>query len=211
MRLLPLITLLTLMTWGQAHAGVLPQRNLTVEWRVSGHRVSTAVGPRSVGTLDTLGTLDTDEQRDTVQQVQVLNGGRAKLFVGHTQSYTVWQWAWTGGAASAAQAVPQTTTVELGQGLTIRPRWAGGHAPVVVELEAQSRQPQITQSTEPDGQSRRMEVGSTLSVPIGQWAVVARTGVRVQRQQGGGPGPGLSTRDLDDNQQEQLEIRISAP
>lgn len=201
MRLLPLITLLTLMTWGQAHAGVLPQRNLTVEWRVSGHRVSTAVGPRSVGTLDT------DEQRDTVQQVQVLNGGRAKLFVGHTQSYTVWQWAWTGGAAGAAQAVPQTTTVELGQGLTIRPRWAGGHAPVVVELEAQSRQPQITQSTEPDGQSRRMEVGSTLSVPIGQWAVVARSGVRVQRQQ----RAGLSTRDLDDNQQEQLEIRISAP
>ncbi|MDO9235460.1 MAG: hypothetical protein Q7U28_05415 [Aquabacterium sp.] len=204
MRLLPLITLLTLltlMTWGQAHAGVLPQRNLTVEWRVSGHRVSTAVGPRSVGTLDT------DEQRDTVQQVQVLNGGRAKLFVGHTQSYTVWQWAWTGGAAGAAQAVPQTTTVELGQGLTIRPRWAGGHAPVVVELEAQSRQPQITQSTEPDGQTRRMEVGSTLSVPIGQWAVVARSGVRVQRQQ----GAGLSTRDLDDNQQEQLEIRISAP
>jgi hypothetical protein len=60
---------------------------------------------------------------------------------------------------------------------------------------------------EPDGQSRRVEVGSTLSVPLGQWAVVARSGSRVQRQQAGT----LSTRDLDDDQQAQLEIRVTAP
>ena len=61
--------------------------------------------------------------------------------------------------------------------------------------------------TEPDGQSRRFEVGSTLAVPMGQWTVVARSGSQVQRQ----PSGTLSTRDLDSNQSDQLEIRITAP
>jgi len=259
--------LASLPAWAEGQGG-LPQRNLLVEWRMGGQGQAQqrnqgirtgqiivdsrggVVGRTSIG----METIQTESQTDTVQQVQVLNGGKARLFVGKSQPYTVWQWAWTGqgggglggigpqtspsggatggvtgGAAGNAtggnpgqpggypvNVVPQTVWIDLGQGLNVRPRWAGGHAPVIVELEAQARQPAQLGSqmggvyggqVDPDGQTRRIEVASTLSVPLGQWAVVARSGARVQRQQSGS----LSTRDLDDNQSEQLEIRITAP
>jgi hypothetical protein len=237
----------------------LPQRNLLVEWRMSGQGQTQrgnvgvrtgqiivdsrggVVGRTSIGTE----VVQTENQADAVQQVSVLNGGRARLYVGKSQPYTVWQWAWTGAATAGGSlgsigprtaqqagspgdstgqagqggypvnAVPQTVWLDIGQGLDVRPRWPGGQAPVTVELEAQARQPnQVGQyggafsgQVDPDGQTRRIEVASTLSVPLGQWAVVARSGARVQRQQSGT----LSTRELDDNQSEQLEIRVTAP
>lgn len=248
--------------WAADHG--LPQRNLLIEWRMSGQGQSQmrnqgvrtgqiivdsrggVIGRTSIGTE----TVQTENQTDTVQQVQVLNGGRAHLYVGRSQPYTVWQWAWTGQAGSSGtlgaigpqtggagnstnssgagspgsgvqpnatgnsypgSVVPQTVWIDIGQGLSVRPRWAGGQS-VVVELEAQARQPAqlggaYSGQIEPDGQTRHIEVGSTLSVPLGQWAVVARSGGLVRKQQSGS----LSTRDLDDNQSEQLEIRISVP
>lgn len=235
------------MAWAADHG--LPQRNLLIEWRMSGQGQSQmrnqgvrtgqiivdsrggVIGRTSIGTE----TVQTESQTDTVQQVQVLNGGRAHLYVGRSQPYTVWQWAWTGQASgsgtlgaigaqtggaggSSASAnsypgsvVPQTVWIDIGQGLSVRPHWAGGQS-VIVELEAQARQPAqlggaYSGQIEPDGQTRHIEVGSTLSVPLGQWAVVARSGGQVRKQQSGS----LSTRDLDDNQSEQLEIRISVP
>lgn len=250
------------LAWATDHG--LPQRNLLIEWRMSGQGQSQmrnqgvrtgqiivdsrggVIGRTSIGTE----TVQTENQTDTVQQVQVLNGGRAHLYVGRSQPYTVWQWAWTGQASSSGtlgaigpqtggagnstnssgagssgsgvqpnatgnsypgSVVPQTVWIDIGQGLSVRPRWAGGQS-VVVELEAQARQPAqlggaYSGQIEPDGQTRHIEVGSTLSVPLGQWAVVARSGGQVRKQQSGS----LSTRDLDDNQSEQLEIRISVP
>jgi hypothetical protein len=229
----------------------LPRRNLLIEWRISGQTqgqqrnlgVQTGqvildsngrvIGRSSIG----MGTIQTDDQSDDVQEVQVLNGGKARLYIGHTQPYSVWQWAWTGanaapnngglgaigpqaGASSGGQqlnvpvpqVIQQTVLIDIGQGLNVRPRWPGGRAPVIVELEAQSRQPMqagstYSSQTDPDGQSRRFEVGSSLSVPMGQWTVVARSGNQVKRQQSGT----LSTRELDVNRSEQLEIRITAP
>jgi len=238
---------------GGREAG-LPQRNLLVEWRLTGQGQTQhsrqgvrtgqvivdsrggVLGRTSIG----METVQTESQSDTVQQVQVLNGGKARLFVGKSQPYTVWQWAWTGPAGSGGlggigpqqgqpaqppgaaggtapgyppvNVLPQTVWIDLGQGLNVRPRWPGGRAPVIVELEAQARQPAMSGSAytgqlDPDGQTRRIEVASTLSVTLGEWAVVARSGARVQRQQAGS----LSTRDLDDSQSEQLEIRVTAP
>jgi len=238
-----IVGLVAMMGPGLAQAeDKLPQRNLLIEWRMNGQTqgqqrnqgIQTGqiildsngrvIGRTSIG----LGAIQTESQSDAVQEVQVLNGGRARLYVGHTQPYTVWQWAMTApnatpggqqgqqGALSsnypAPQAIAQTVWIDIGQGLNVRPRWPGGKAPVIVEFEAQARQPMQAGSgysgqVEPDGQSRRFEVGSTLSVPMGQWAVVARSGSQVQRQQSGT----LSTRDLDSNQSDQLEIRITAP
>ena len=245
--------LMAAMGAGLAHAeDKLPQRNLVIEWRMNGQTqgqqrnqdIQTgqvildsngkAIGRTSIG----LGVIQTENQsEDDVQEVRVLNGARAKLYVGHTQPYTVWQWAMTAANATpngqatqqatqatqaqksasspnypAAQAVAQTVWIDIGKGLNVRPRWPGGKAPVIVEFEAQSRQPMQAGSaysgqTDPDGQSRRFEVGSTLAVPMGQWTVVARSGSQVQRQ----PSGTLSTRDLDSNQSDQLEIRITAP
>ncbi len=50
-------------------------------------------------------------------------------------------------------------------------------------------------------------MGSTLSVPLGEWTVVARGGTHTQKSRAGT----LSTSELDQTEQQLLEIRISAP
>ena len=226
------ISLLSLCLPGQAQ-GIdpsLPLRNLVVEWRIEGQgqiRDSGAGVRQGRVIIDSqrgvvaqgdvrLGTWQTESQTQSVQQVQVLNGGRARLFVGRSQPYTVWQWAYApaqaprhrphhpGDRLPPVQVWGQTEWLDLGQGLNVRPRWPGGQAPVTVELEASASQ---QSAYEPDGQIRHSEVASTVSVPLGEWTVVARSGRRSQATRSGT----LSTDTVDDSQSEQLEIRISAP
>lgn len=237
---------------GAAAEASLPARNLLIEWRVTGMTQSqkTQQGIRSGQLIiDSRGQIigrtgigasrtETESRAQATQQVQVINGGRARLFVGQTQPHLVWQWAWVDGgrgglvggggsgsgtlgvigpAASVETAAQprlaaQTVWLDIGQGLHVRPRWPGGHAPVLLELEAQSRTPVraggvAADRIEPDGQTRRVEVGSTLSVPLGEWSVVARSGSQATRQQSGT----LSTRELDSLESEQLEVRVTAP
>lgn len=239
----------------------LPARNLLVEWRVGGQGSSQAsqgsiqtgrviidsrrgvVGQAGV----TYGTTQIESSGNSVQQVTVLNGGRARLFFGSTQPVTTWQWAWAPGQAGGGgwtsygplkgqagqpgqpdsdmaerhggqgpgnpiNIVPQTVWIDLGQGLVVTPRWPGGRAPVTVELEARSGEPAqgggvYSGRLDPDGQVRRSEVSSTISVPLGEWTVVARNGGQSSRAQSGT----LSTRSLDESRSELLEIRVTAP
>lgn len=127
----------------------LPLRNLVVEWRIEGQgqtRDSGAGVRQGRVIIDSqrgvvaqgdvrLGTWQTESQTRSVQQVQVLNGGRARLFVGRSQPYTVWQWAYApaqaprhrphhpGGHMPPVQVWGQTEWLDLGQGLNVRPRW----------------------------------------------------------------------------------------
>ena len=236
----------------------LPARNLLVEWRIGGQGSSQlrqggiqtgrviidsrrgVIGQAGV----TYGTTQTESSGNAVQQVMVLNGGRARLFFGSSQPVTTWQWAWAPGQAGGGSGwtsygpedaqggqsgqgsesadrrggrnapihiVPQTTWIDLGQGLVVTPRWPGGRAPVTVELEARSSEPAqggaYAARVEPDGQVRRSEVASTVSVPLGEWTVVARNGGQSSHSQSGT----LSTRSLDESRSEQLEIRVTAP
>lgn len=222
------VSLLGLCLPGQAQgiAPSLPLRNLIVEWRIEGQgqiRDSGAGVRQGRVIIDSqrgvvaqgdvrLGTWQTESQTRSVQQVQVINGGRARLFIGRSQPYTVWQWAYAPAQAPRHRSPPpapvqvwgQTEWLDLGQGLNVRPRWPGGQAPVTVELEASASQPS---AYEPDGQIRRSEVVSTVAVPLGEWTVVARSGRRAQETRSGT----LSTDTIDDTQSEQLAIRISAP
>jgi len=246
-----------LMAAAPAQAGPrdLPARNLLVEWRIGGQGSSQlrqggiqtgrviidsrrgVIGQAGV----TYGTTQTESSGNSVQQVTVLNGGRARLFFGSSQPVTTWQWAWAGGQGggggwtsygplegsgqgdddmaerhgrgrSPINIVPQTTWIDLGQGLIVTPRWPGGRAPVTVELEARSSEPAQPGGAhggqlDPDGQVRRTEVSSTVSVPLGEWTVVARNGGQSSNTQSGT----LSTRSLDESRSEQLEIRVTAP
>lgn len=205
--------------WTQAQ-GIdpsLPLRNLVVEWRIAGQGQvrDSGVGVRQGRVIiDSqrgvvvqgdvrAGRWQTESQTHSVQQLQVLNGGHARLFVGRSQPYTVWQWA-AAPRGRGVQVWGETAWLDLGQGLSVRPRWPGGLAPVTVELEASaSSQP----AYEPDGQVRRTEVSSTVAVPLGEWTVVARSGSRAQHTRSGT----LSTDAADETRSEQLEIRITAP
>lgn len=238
----------------------LPARNLLVEWRIGGQGSSQlrqggiqtgrviidsrrgVIGQAGV----TYGTTQIESSGNSVQQVTVLNGGRARLFFGSSQPVTTWQWAWGAGQGgggwtsygplegqgqgndemaerhsgrdrgrqgnSPINIVPQTVWIDLGQGMVVTPRWPGGRAPVTVELEARSSEPAQAGSAysgqlDPDGQVRRSEVSSTVSVPLGEWTVVARNGGQSSNTQSGT----LSTRSLDESRSEQLETRVTAP
>lgn len=214
-----------------AHAGgASAASNLRVEWRV----VSSAQARERQASLEAggvrLSTLDAREQQNTVHSLLVLNGGKARLYAGRTVQQTSWQFLFsapgvspsgtsaTAGAASGANAasggaqlLSQTVWIDLGQGLNVRPRWRGGNAPVELELEAQSRQavggPLGQSGFAPDGQIQRQEVSTTLAVPLGQWVVVAQSGRNQTRSARGT----VSTADLHDQGDEQLEVRVTQP
>lgn len=229
---------------GPAHAGKAPG-NLQVEWRVvsSAQARERTLGVQSGGIH--LSTRDAREQDETVHSLLVMNGGRAHLYVGRSVPVTTWQMllGTSVGAPSApspsspqgypgtsAQLLSQTQWVDLGQGLTVKPRWSGGGAPVQIEIEAQSRVPVDQAGTlgayqqgayAPDGQIQRQDVSSTLAVPLGQWVVVAQSRANQSGQQTQArmrtPTPARnaqgtwSTSDLDDQGDQQLEIRVTVP
>lgn len=210
-----------------AWAGGAPG-NLLVEWRVvSSARAQERQAGVEPGGIR-LSTTDTQQGQEAVHSLLVLNGGRARLYVGRTVPQTNWQFLFSAPGASAhagaasgaqsgqssqagAQLLSQTAWVDLGQGLTVHPRWAGGKAPVQVELEAQSRSAVGPMGGSigiaPDGQTQRLDAASTLAIPLGQWVVVAQT----RSQQTQSVRGTWSTTELDDQGGEQLEIRVRVP
>lgn len=211
---------LALGLWG-GHPGVATAgaANLLIQWRISDSAHSQGTEARVGGGGWTLSTRQTQSQQGRTQSVMVLNGGQARLYFGQTVSYTSWQVllsAKPGQGDAQAQLIPQTQWVDLGQGLTVRPRWKGGAAPVALEIEAQSRTPVgavgLNQAMAPDGQTQRQELSTTVSVPMGQWVVVARSqGQANQTQQGMGRRHTWSTSELDQQQGDQIEVRVSLP
>jgi hypothetical protein len=180
---------------------------------------------------------ETDARSAQMEQVlQVLNGQQARLFVGQQVGRQSWQLLWSpqggggtgngagaGGTVSgpAAAGAPagtnmgsyglqsQTTWVDLGDGLAVRPRWAGGRQPVLLDVEARSSRAlngaQAGGGFEADGQVGRTEVASTLALPLNQWTVLARSGGSIQREGNGT----LSTRSLDEQGSQTLWVRVT--
>lgn len=215
-----------------ARRGGMPETRRLPAPVPGGYVVSTHSGHSQTTVIGVGGSVaQTEGESLSVQQILVLNGGQARLFLGRSEPYTVWQWAWGAGQSSSqttagqsttgnsqttgsqqgVQAWAQTAWLDLGQGLSVTPRWPGGQAPVRVALEARSRQagnaPGRYGAMAPDGQVVQSEVATTLSVPLGQWVVVARSGGQGQRSEAGT----LSTRSLDEADSRLLEIRVSLP
>jgi hypothetical protein len=202
---------------GQQGSGGLRQGSVVVDSR---RGVS---GSASVGwsTLRSQGTQDADGH------LLVLNGARASLNLSQAQPLTVWQWAVhvepspqgsgasrptsrphhpsyrhdTGtGPAPAMSLWSDTVWVERGQGVRVRPRWSGGRALVELELEADM-------ASSPADASERTAVSTTLGLPLGEWATVARTGAQQQGQRAGA----WSSSTEHSEAQSELQIRISLP
>jgi hypothetical protein len=207
-----------------------PRRNLWVEVRwvdsaVSGAALA-AVREGSVvvgtaGSVSTRGSVGLSTQRRDEQQVQrllVLNGQQASV---HLTEVTPVQWldfgvqfdAGAGGAvplpaAGAASnsnrgwAVPRNGVTEQTQGFTVTPHWPGGQQPVRVELRAQgsSGSGNLLQ-----GQAQtQTQVLSTVSVSLGQWLTVARSGAAIQRQERGV----ISSRSAETQNSRELQLRV---
>jgi hypothetical protein len=208
-----------------------PQVNLTVSWRLddAGRGSSTRQVVQGQVIIDSRGnvvgrtglgatTVDTERSQQTEQMLQVLNGQQARLFVGKQVGRQSWQIVWSppsgGGSVGGSYGVQsQTSHVDLGDGLVVRPRWAGGRQPVLLDIEARSSRAlhpgsNVGSGFEPDGQVGRTEVSTTLALPLGQWTVIARSG-DARTSEGSGGGSSLSTRSLDEQGGMSLSVRVS--
>jgi len=196
-----------------------PQRNLSVEMRVSEDQFDTqreargavTIGSRG-GRVDAGGSVvvqagSSRQGLDATQRVLVLNGGRATLRVAQgmlVEDAEIWWTPWGPGAALRSQ------WVELVNGLEVRPLWPGGDAPVTLEVAAQRSAPGApapggmppTRGTLP----AQWTVMTTVQAPLGEWVTVAQVGGRQSaRVSGGGFGAATSTR------QRELQLRVSLP
>ncbi|MBT9494104.1 MAG: hypothetical protein IV107_17560 [Paucibacter sp.] len=201
-----------------------PRQNLWVELRwvdsaVSGAALaairdgSVVVG--TAGSVSARGSVGFSTQRRDEQQVQrllVLNGHQASV---QLTEVTPVQWldlgvqfdAAAGAAAGAANmnkgwAVPRQGVAEQTQGFTVTPHWPGGQQPVRVELRAQgsSGSGNLLQAQA----QTQAQVLSTVSVGLGQWLTVARSGAATQRQQRGV----ISSRSAETQNSRELQLRV---
>jgi len=191
----------------------LPQRNLSVEMRISddssdARRDATAgatVTIGSTGRVDAAGaaTVRSSSQQQglgTVQRVLVLNGGRASLRLaqGLTVDDTEVFWTpWGPGAAVRSQ------WIELVNGMEVAPRWPGGDAPVTLEIAAQS----AGRATQNSGQALppQLSTFTTVQVPLGEWVEVAQLQGRQSSVSRSGFSAATSSR------QRSLQVRVSLP
>lgn len=209
----------------------LPQRNLLVEWRMTsstdqqrqgaGLRTGEIIVDSRGGVQGRSGAVITSTTRSRsetgLQQLQVLNGGKARIYLGTSRPVTQWQIGVGGpggthlvnpearnnNSGGGWQAWSSTTLVDTGRGINVRPRWTGGQL-VTVELEARVAQ---QAAYGPDGQTESTEVMTTVQLPLGAWTAVAQRGGQVQQSRRGV----LSTEDTSRDEQEVLEMRVSAP
>jgi hypothetical protein len=148
-------------------AAAPPARNLCVELRETG--ASAASSGWQVSSADARAGRERAPQR-----VCVRNGERASLAIDITRPVQVWQAA----GVVLPVPVPATQWLHAGQRLDVRPRWAGGKAPVAVEIaaDASSFDPSVAEGSSQPPARAGSEVRTTLDVPLGTWVTIASSG-----------------------------------
>jgi len=183
-----------------------PQRNLLVELRwaelqeASG-RSAAAGGGVVVGTggaVDAHGSAVVrsgrrDEQTRALQRLTVLNGASAGVRLGEAVPL---QWLDVALTPAGPVGVLRQGWVETGSSFQVRPQWAGGSAPVQVDIAHQA-----------GGMPQREGVFTTLQLPLGEWVTVAQSGESRQHEARGT----LSSRDAERRTRRLLQMRVSAP
>lgn len=170
-----------------------PAVNLQVELRFvadGGELPRSGRGSVTVGTQGstplsgsvTVTTATSSVQRDdSLLQLRVLNGARAQLRLSQLVPVSRVQWRWRGqpgpgGAASGASLAESTQWIDTARGMTLRPSWPGGAAPVrlevAVELPGDAPRDPAGHSAGP----RQLQLETTVELPLGEWFVLGRTG-----------------------------------
>jgi hypothetical protein len=146
------------------------------------------------------------------QQVRVRNGAKARLRL--SQSLPI-QWVASVSAQSSAfsgsgvkanssggSVENAVTWMDAGQSLTVQPRWPGGQKPVELDIELQSAAVGNRVGSELPTQSRS-QLSTTVSAPLGEWVMLARTGSSSQ--------PGVYGTESMQTSPRMLQIRVLAP
>lgn len=194
----------------------LPQRVLQIEWRVVERSAPPAVAdsgdPRTVvigttGQFDarpsvTVRTAPRPDDAATPKRLRVLNGHAARLALSQPEQLQSVQ-LFRGPKGDGG--VVQPVWVERVDALSVRPRWAGGKAPVIVEVAAEM--PAASDAAASQAGAARWQASTTLPFALGDWVPVARTG-----SPGTLASPGvLSSQDVQRSVSRELQLRVTAP
>lgn len=192
----------------QAQAA-LPLRNLLVELRqgddasLRRERAGGAGGAVVIGSDGHVGggiaigaqSRSRDAAADGVQQVRVLNGGRASMRLARAEPLEFVQVLWT---PQGVQAMPSTVWTETGRGFVVHPRWPGGAAPVTVEVSAEGGDAAA---------GERSQLLTTLQLPLGEWVTIASSAEARTTQRGS-----FATRDVETRRSGHVvQMRVTAP
>lgn len=185
----------------------LPPRDLLVELRRTVDRPSTTYGS---GASDA-------EAGFKPQTLMVRNGEKATTrlnlatpmeWTQRVESTTSMPGTATGtalpnGAQGSGAAVTKALQwMDAGQSVSITPRWPGGKRPVVIELDMRSASTLQGPGDTLPGQARS-ELSTTVTVPLGEWVTVARTGDAPPSGSYRSSGPGEASH--------WVQLRVSIP
>ncbi|WP_296509068.1 hypothetical protein [Rhodoferax sp.] len=182
----------------------LPQRDLTVELRqVEEGREDGAV---RIGTQP-------DAPLMTPQKIQVRNGEKGSLRM--SQAVPL-QWVQSansqsnsissGGTSvsSSGGGVSQSVQwFEVGQSMSVTPRWAGGQRDATVDIELQQADMAVRHNADMPTQTRQ-QLSTTVTAPLGQWVTIAASGAAPARQGSYSSKGSTEARRL-------LQVRVLAP
>lgn len=159
-----------LVSWAEAQ---LPKRDLTVEVRQieEGREEGSSyrAGPSEAAPLL------------APQKIQVRNGEKGMLRMNLSVPI---QWVEAAQAASANSGAGVKQALQwfdVGQTLSVTPRWPGGNRDAAVEVEVQQSDMSTRSNADMPSQSRS-QFSSTVTAPLGQWVTMAATGLGPARQ-----------------------------
>ena len=174
---LPLRNLLVEVRQGEEEEGSQRRQGASGAVVISGGPSSSNV---SGGVSVHNGQVHSTRRGDGVQQVLVLNGGRAAVRLGHTQALQWYQVAWN--ERDGATLLPSTLWLEAGRGIVVQPRWTAGSSTVTVEISAESSRLH-PQGSPAEGMLREgASASTTLQVPLGEWVTMASTAEHSQQR-----------------------------
>ena len=168
---------------GGARAADLPKRDLTVELRqVEEGRED---GAARFGTRP-------DAPLMTPQKLQVRNGEKGSLrmsqavpmqWVQSANSQSSSMQAGGGGTVAGGSSINSSgggvtqglQWFEVGQSLTVTPRWPGGNKDATLELELQQSDMAVRNNADMPRQTRN-QFSTTITAPLGQWVTIAASG-----------------------------------
>jgi len=181
----------------------LPARNLSVEMRLvalnqRADTVVSAQGSMAVGTRGSTASsgsftarTSTDQNAaEAVHRVLVLNGASALIRVSELAPLTALDWVFTAQGAGLAS---HTRWVDSGRGFQVLPRWPGGDALAVLEVQAEAG------TAAGNATAPRWAVQTRVQLPLGEWFTLARVGEL--------SGTGAATAEP----VRELQVRVTAP
>lgn len=181
-----------LVSWAEAQ---LPKRDLTVELRQIEEGRDEGASYRA-GPSDAVPLL-------TPQKIQVRNGEKGALRMNLSLPIQWVEAAQAGSSHSGAGVKLALQWFDVGQTISVTPRWPGGNRDAAVEVEVQQADMATRSNADMPSQSRS-QFSSTVTAPLAQWVTIAATGPAPARQGSYSSAGSSEVRRL-------LQIRVMVP